>query len=339
MVPGILLLAALLNAAARPGVPADTVGDGARRYVREAMLAVERDSAPPLVARWSARLGPDSADRATLLGLATAARLTNDDTTAMRLYLRLIRSPASGGDAYTTYAHLGLARLYFDRADLPAADTAARAALAGARGRHDHAAEGEALLSVANARMDQDARAGRAYLDSALRALPATETDLAAEVRCRRARLGFRSGDPGFPRELSAALAFARRAGAHRAEAQCLRTAAVDLFTRGLDRLGDRAAAALRRAAARGSGAARARLYPHHAGRRAPRPRRVRRGQGGARASRSTRRARRATGGRGAGEAHARHPRTTRCTTSPRHRAGSTRRSRSTSPWTTRPTR
>ena len=244
--PGILLLAALLGAAARPGVPADTVGDGARRYVREAMLAVERDSAPPLVARWSARLGPDSADRATLLGLATAARLTNDDTTAMRLYLRLIRTPASGGDAYTTYAHLGLARLYFDRADLPAADAAARAALAGARGRHDHAAEGEALLSVANARMDQDARAGRAYLDSALRALPATETDLAAEVRCRRARLGFRSGDPGFPRDLSAALAFARRAGAHRAEAQCLRTAAVDLFTRGLS---DSAIVLLRRSA------------------------------------------------------------------------------------------
>jgi CHAT domain-containing protein/tetratricopeptide (TPR) repeat protein len=246
MVPGILLLVILLGAAPRPGVPADTAGDGARRYVREAILAVERDSAPSLVARWSARLGADSADRAPLLGLATAARLTNDDSTALRLYLRLIRSSARGGDAYATYARLGLARLYTDRADLPAADSAARAALAEARRRHDHAAEGEALLALANARMDQDARAGRAYLDSALRTLPPAETELAAEVRCRRARLGFRSGDPGFPRDLSAGLDYARRVGAHRAEAQCLRTAAVDRFTRGLT---DSAIVLLRRSA------------------------------------------------------------------------------------------
>jgi hypothetical protein len=233
--PGILLLATLLNAAPRPGTPADTAGAGARRYLREARLAVERDSAPTLAARWSARLGSDSADRGALLGLATAARLSNDDTTATRLYVRLVRSSAGGGDAYATYAQLGLARLLYDRADFGAADTAARAALAEARGRHDRAAEGEAFLDLADARMDQDARAGRAYLDSALRALPAAETELAAEVRCRRARLGFRSGDPRFPGDLAEALTFARQTGAHRAEGQCLRTAAADLWTRGLN--------------------------------------------------------------------------------------------------------
>jgi hypothetical protein len=230
MLPGLLLLATLLGAA-----PADTVGDGALRILREARVAVERDSALALVARWSARLGSDSTDRALLLGLATAARLSNDDTTAIRLYRRLLGSLPGGGDAYGIYAHLGLARLSYDLADLRAADTAARAALAEARGLHDRAAEGEALLAIADARMDQDTRAGWAYLDSALRALPAAETDLAAEVRCRRARLGFRSGDPVYPRELAAALAYAVRAGARRAEAQCLRTAAFDLWTRGLN--------------------------------------------------------------------------------------------------------
>ena len=248
MVSGLLLLVTLLGATpARPGALADTVGNGARRLLHEARVAVEGDSAPVFMAVWSARLGPDSTDRARLLLLATAARLSYDDTTALRLYRRLLRPSPGGGDAYDVYARLGLARISYDQADLRAADTAASAALAGARAAHDRAAEGEALLAVADARMDQDARAGRAYLDSALRALPATETELAAEVRCRRARLGFRSGDAGYPRDLAAALAYAGRAGARRAEAQCLRTAAIDLWSRGLS---DSAVVLLRRATA-----------------------------------------------------------------------------------------
>src|SRR5262249_45495324 len=113
-------------------------------------------------------------------------------------------------------------------------ESTARAALTQARRLSDRTAEGEALLVVANARMDTDTRAGRAYLDSALRVLPPVETALTAEVQCRRARLGFRSGDPRFPRELAGAMAYARRVGAHWAEGQCLRTAGIDLWTRDL---------------------------------------------------------------------------------------------------------
>jgi tetratricopeptide (TPR) repeat protein len=234
MLPGLLLLATLLGAmAARPGAPADTVGDGARRLVREARLAIERDSVPALLARWSARLTSDSADRAALFGKATAARLSNDDTTAMRLYQRLLRPMPKAGDAYAVYANLGVARLLYDQADMRGAYTAAGAALAAARVLHDRAGEGEALLAVADARMDEDAGVGRAYLDSALRVLPPVETELVAEVQCRRARLGFRSGDPRFPRDLAVALPYARRVGADHAEGQCLRTAAIDLWTRG----------------------------------------------------------------------------------------------------------
>jgi hypothetical protein len=233
MVSALALIATLLGTAATwPAEPRDSVGDGARLVVREARVAVEHDSAQAIMARWSSQLGRDSCDRRMLLGLATAARLSYDDTTATRLYQRLLDSPSSG-DTYSVYAQLGLARILLDRADLRAADSAAGAGLLQARALHDRIAEGEALLAVADAAMDEDANVGRAYLDSALRALPATATEATAEAQCRRVRLGFRSGDARFIRELPVALAYARRVGATRAEAQCLRTAAINLWTSG----------------------------------------------------------------------------------------------------------
>ena len=304
---GFLLIVTLLGASTGVRAPADTVGDGARRFLREARLAVERDSAPSATARWSAALARDSTDRGALFGLATLARLSNDDTTAVVLYHRLIRSSGRDGDAYVTYAHLGLARILFDRAALMAADTAARAALAGARARHDGAAEGEALLAVADARMDEDARIGRAYLDSALRALPTAATDLGAEVRCRRARLGFRSGDPRYPRDLADGLAYAHEVQA----ASCRGAVPADRGHRSLEprtqRLGGRAAPALCRVAPHGAGPPLAGIHPGGAGGPVPRPGLVRGGP--------SRRAGLAGGvagvalraGRGTGDAHGRH--------------------------------
>ena len=242
----LLLAAALLGATtAPPHSPADTAGLEARRVLREARLGLEGDSLAAIAARWSARLDAAPADRVALLGLATAARLTNDDSTALGLYRRLLHTSDRG--IYPAYAHLGIARILFDRSALRAADSAAQSALALARVSRDSSVEGEALLAVADARMDTDARAGREYLDSALRALPAGETGLAAEVRCRRARLNFRSGDPAFARDLTAGLAYARKVEAPRAEAQCLRTAAVDRWTSGQE---DSALVLLRRAVA-----------------------------------------------------------------------------------------
>ena len=56
MVSGLLLLVTLLGATpARPGALADTVGNGARRLLHEARVAVEGDSAPVFMAVWSAR--------------------------------------------------------------------------------------------------------------------------------------------------------------------------------------------------------------------------------------------------------------------------------------------
>jgi CHAT domain-containing protein len=230
----LLLLAALLGAVGAPPIePADTTAAQARRVVLEAVQAVERDSAPPLAATWSARLGADSADRRALLALATLARLSYDDASAGRLYRRLLRA-ARRDDPFTIYAQLGRSRLLLEQAAFGASDSAARAALAGARALHDRDAEGEAFLAIADARMDEDATMGRAYLDSALRVLPPGSPEIVAEVRCRRARLAFRSGDPRFPDELAGALSAARASGARRAESQCLRTAAADLYSRGL---------------------------------------------------------------------------------------------------------
>jgi CHAT domain-containing protein len=228
---GALLLIGLTTA--RAGAPADTSGNRARHLLREARLAVEGDSAPALMAGWSARLAADAGDRAALLGLATASRLTYDDSTAARLYERVLRHSPGRLDGYAVYAYLGMARLAYDRTDMSAADSLARAALAGARTSHDRTAEGEAFLAVADARMDADAGVGMAYLDSAGRAPPTTATELVAEVGCRRARLAFRSGALSHPDELTAALVYTTRVGARQAEAQCLRTVAIDLFTRG----------------------------------------------------------------------------------------------------------
>jgi hypothetical protein len=241
-----LLIAAVLGASMIPArKPADSLGTEARRIVREARRAQEGDSLAAVAARWSVRLATDPADRSALLGLATAARLANDDSTALGLYHRLLGAPQPG--VYAAYANLGIARIFFDRSALRAADSTAQSALALARASRDSSAEGEALLAVADARMDADARAGRAYLDSALRVLPPGQTDLAADARCRRARLGFRSGDPAFSRELAAGLAYAQQVEAPRAEAQCLRTAAVDRWTSGQE---DSAVVLLRRAVA-----------------------------------------------------------------------------------------
>ena len=88
--------------------PADSLGAEARRIVREARLAQEGDSLTAVAARWSVRLATDPADRTALLGLATAARLANDDSTAIGLSRRLLGAPDTG--VYAAYAHLGKAK-------------------------------------------------------------------------------------------------------------------------------------------------------------------------------------------------------------------------------------
>jgi len=235
----------LLLLAATQGGVTDPVAEPPRQVMRLARYVVEGDSAPAVGERWAERLARDSTDRAALLGLATMMRLTADEPTAERLYRRLLRVAPARDDPYGIYARLGLARLRYEAIQMGVVDSLVSEALAGARALHDSAAEGDALQALGNARVDVDKRAGLAYQDSALRVLPASESDVIAGVRCRRALMLFVAGDSRAQDALASALEYARRVRAPRGEANCLRATARDLWARGLE---DSSIASLRRA-------------------------------------------------------------------------------------------
>ena len=99
-------------------------------------------------------------------------------------------------------------------------DSIVRLALAGARALHDSASEGDALQALGNARVDANKAVGLAYHDSALRVLPASESDLIAGVRCRRGLILFYMGDARAWPSLVSALDYSRQvAGAPRRSA------------------------------------------------------------------------------------------------------------------------
>jgi CHAT domain-containing protein len=237
-----LLLLALVMVQA--GGPAQG-GEHPRPIMRLARYVIEGDSSPAVADRWSDRLARDSTDRAAILGLATIARLTADDSTAYPLYQRLLRLSPARADEYGVYARLGLARLNYEAVQMEKVDSLVSEALAGARALHDSAAEGDALQALGNARVDANKAAGVAYQDSALMVLPATETDLIAGVRCRRALFLYYMGDRRSTSAIESALEYSRQVHAPRGEANCLRAAARDLWTRGLE---DSSLATLRRA-------------------------------------------------------------------------------------------
>ena len=206
-----------------------------RQVMRHARAAVEGDSVPAARSAWSERLSRDSSDRAAILGLATMARLAADDSTARPLYQLLLRVVPARDDEYGVYGRMGLARLSYEAVDMETTDSLVSEALAGARAIGDSAAEGDALQALGNARVDAAKWVGLAYHDSALRVLPASESDLIAGVRCRRGLILFYMGDARTQPSLASALEYARRVKAPRAEAQCLRAMARDLWGRGLE--------------------------------------------------------------------------------------------------------
>jgi CHAT domain-containing protein/tetratricopeptide (TPR) repeat protein len=234
----LLAVAVQVGVTGRPGyVP--------RQAMREARDAIDGDSLDRVRARWQARLAPDSTDREAMLGLATAARLGADDSTAAPLYRRILVLTPTRPDPYGVYATLGLARLAYESIRMEETDSLVSRALAEARALRDRVAEADALQALGNARVDAAKPVGLAYLDSALRILPPSEADFIAAIRCRRALFLFFMGDSRTQEALASALEFARRAKAQRAEAQCLRAAARDLWGRGLE---DSSLAMIRRA-------------------------------------------------------------------------------------------
>jgi CHAT domain len=224
--PALLLLTGLeLPRSPRPSAPAEP-----RAIVRQALRAVEGDSAPALAAQWTARLDSQPGDRVAALGLATIARLQYRYEEADRRYSDLASAPGHARDAVTTYALLGHAWGLDLRGLAPRADTAFTRARSQARERGDRVAEAEALIGLSvNRGSQQGVKVGIALLDTAGRLLPATALDLRADVALRRALFATVLSRPRAARDALAAAALAHDAGEPRLQARALRALALGL--------------------------------------------------------------------------------------------------------------
>jgi CHAT domain-containing protein/tetratricopeptide (TPR) repeat protein len=199
--------------------------DDPRAVVRQAVLAVEGDSAPSLRARWSARVERDAADRAATLGLATVARLTYDYDTAERFYRQLFATDSVQADRYAAYARLGFAEGLEARSFGAAALEQFTRARQVARALRDRTAEGEALiyLTFSRGRL-QGIPVAEATLDSAAALIPAPEFAARARIAERRAILYSLRGRTDAEAEAAQAIALARRSGELGALADAFRT-------------------------------------------------------------------------------------------------------------------
>jgi tetratricopeptide (TPR) repeat protein len=222
------VLLVLLQLVAAPDQP----GESPQAIARQALAAVEGDSAKALAARWATRLQQHPADRAAALGLATLARLRYDYTGARRRYAALDQDPP---DPFAVHARLGLATA-FDAQGLQAqADSAFRRALAGARAIGDSTAQAMALMNLAYLVATLEGiESGMAYLDSARSVLPGRELELLTDLHRRHSVLLAVQSDTGATAEAETCARTAASLGARRLQADCLQAAALDLRIRGL---------------------------------------------------------------------------------------------------------
>jgi CHAT domain-containing protein len=206
----------------------------AHTVVRQALDAVEGDSTVAVRTRWSSSLRRDSTDRATLLGLATLARLTYDYPTADRLYPQLFSPDSIHPDRYAAYARLGRAWSLEERGQSDAAGEEFARARRVARALSDSAVEAEALIGLAFPRAaTKGMPVGLALLDAARPLIPASALDLQAERGWRRAMIRALLADSGATAEAVASVELARRSGELRVEAQAFRGLARVLDWRG----------------------------------------------------------------------------------------------------------
>lgn len=220
--PKSALIAGSLFAVLCTSLRAQSIAD-ARRTVREATQAVEKDSAAPLVATWTAALEHDPNDRLASLGLATVSRLRFQYDDALRRCAALMAASAPRGDGVALYARLEAALTVATQSNPRAADTALAGAAAAAHAAHDAVGEAEMLLRLAvyRARL-RDPAAGAAILRRVPALIPADDSALLAVYRCTAIPL--RALPPGL-NVLDAARSgatLARATGHAAVEATCL---------------------------------------------------------------------------------------------------------------------
>ena len=200
-----------------------------RTVVTIATKAVRDSTDAQLRAEWQAALNQPVTRREALLGLATIARLTFDYDAAEQHYQKLFAPEGGHRDGYDIQARIGLgvARETQGKGGNEVAELY-RTALAAARALGDSVAVGEALLRIGSLLAPMGgAGPGRAYLDSAVRALPASAAGLRAEARCRRSQYMVALMLPGGADSLAPAMEAARQAAAPDAQGFCLRATMV----------------------------------------------------------------------------------------------------------------
>lgn len=211
-----------------------------RAVVRQAVRAVEGDSAAALEVRWAARLQRDSRDHAARLGLATLARLRYDYVAAQRHYARMAsldsdsEHPLSGAGGYWSYAMLGRAASALTRGQYGPAFTWYRGAVAHAERRADATAAVEAQLGLATLHLLEGAPDSAAvYLQRVPALLARAAPEQRGEYACLRAAVLGRLGRPGAETAAEEGVRAARRAADRRVEARCRFTLALIHFGRG----------------------------------------------------------------------------------------------------------
>ena len=206
----LLLSLLLLQQAASPGPPA---------AIREATLAVERDSAVVARRRWEDALRADPEARYARLALGTLLRLTYSHDEARNAYQALI---AAKQDLYSVHARLGLAELMRMLGPLDSAAIEFRQARDEGRALGDRPAEVDALIGLALVlRRTEPATSALAVFAEAERLLPPGEPALEARLRCGRAPLLVTTGKPRAREEADAGLALARTTGEDRLIGRC----------------------------------------------------------------------------------------------------------------------
>ena len=232
-VAAALLLAALQPS---PGARAATApSPDARDAIMTALHAVEGDSVVAVRDRWDARARRDPADRVARLGLATLDRLTYRATAAAARYDSLAAAPRV--DVVSAYASLGLGEQLYAQGRPTDADTALARGIRAARAVGDDVATAHAFSLLALVRAPIiGLPMGFALLDSAERVAPALPDALRAEIlRFRSVLLAVDSRPDSAASTARRCVDVARRSGLRRAEAQCLRSAALNLKLQSAD--------------------------------------------------------------------------------------------------------
>ena len=216
----ILLFAASLFQAAPQ--TADFVQTDPRAVVRQALRAVEGDSASRLAARWSG--DADRGSRIAQLGLAAIYRLTYSYAAADTQYRKIQAAAGPRPERIDAYARLDHGLALSTRGELDSARSEFYSAREAARGIGDKNAEAEALLAIAaSRRRSAGASIGLATIDTAMSLAVSTDMELRGRLLCLRADLLATLGRPEADTQAVTAMQLATTANDFRTVASCLR--------------------------------------------------------------------------------------------------------------------